>query len=129
MIDLRQYLMPIMLVAIILLIGRSLLARSRDKKSKIDLDDLLIGEDGKLSKAAAVMMGAFAMTTWMMVFLTVAEKMTEGYLAIYGGLWVGPTVTALIVKGGVTKAQINADSPSPSPTLTAQTTTTTTAGP
>lgn len=79
-----------------LLILWSLLRRSRDEDSKIYLDDLLLGEDGRISKAAAVMFGAFTLTTWMMVYMTVGGKMTEGYFTAYLGAWVAPTVARII---------------------------------
>lgn len=85
------------MVIIIAALIFSLIKRDRSISSKINLEDLLIGEDDKVSKAAAVMMGAFAMTTWLMVYLAMSGKMTEGYLAIYVGAWIAPTVTKLIV--------------------------------
>jgi hypothetical protein len=75
----------------------SLIKRDRSETSKIDLEDLLICDNGKISKAAAVMLGSFVMTTWLMVYLALGGKMTEGYLAIYVGAWIAPTVTRLIV--------------------------------
>lgn len=88
--------MVVALVLIIFLIMFMLWRRDRDAHSMINLEDLLIGEDGKLSKAAAIMMGAFAFTTWMMGYLTLMGKMTEGYAAIYVGAWITPTVVKLI---------------------------------
>lgn len=88
--------MAIILAVLFLAIAFTLMRKSRDLHSRIDLEDLLIGDDGKLSKAAAVMMGAFAMTTWLMIYLTLNGKMTEGYLSIYVGAWIVPTVVKLI---------------------------------
>lgn len=96
-----QLIAVLALVLVGLVIARTLSTRDADAASRIDLDDLLLGEDGKLSKAAAVMLGAFLVTTWMMVWLTLREKMTEGYLAIYVAAWITPTVTKL-VKGPAT---------------------------
>ena len=90
-------------VAFLLLLGAfivwSLLKRDRSNSSRLNLDDLLLGDDGKISKAAAVMLGAFIATTWMMVYLTLQGKMTEGYLGIYVAAWIAPTVTRLVVVG------------------------------
>lgn len=86
----------LVLFLVVLLIGRMLHRRDMDKSSQLNLEDLLIGDDGRLSKAAAVMMGAFGLTTWLMVYLALTGKMTEGYLAIYVGAWIAPTVTRLI---------------------------------
>lgn len=92
-----KILMIAALILVIIAIIFVLIKRDRSTTSLINLEDLLIGDDGKLSKAAAVMMGAFAMTTWLMVYLALNSKMTEGYLAIYVGAWIAPTVTRLIV--------------------------------
>lgn len=91
-----KILMTIALVMVITSIIFVLIKRDRSSSSRINLEDLLIGDDGKLSKAAAVMLGAFAMTTWLMVYLALNGKMTEGYLAIYVGAWIAPTVTRLV---------------------------------
>lgn len=90
---------------VILYIAVSLVRRSRLSTSQINLEDLLLGEDGKISKVAAVMMGAYAMTTWLMIYLALNSKMTEGYLAIYVGAWIAPTVTKMIVNAPVVPAK------------------------
>lgn len=92
-----KILMATALVLVIASIIFVLIKRDRSSTSAINLEDLLMGDDGKLSKAASVMMGAFAMTTWLMVYLALNNKMTEGYLAIYVGAWIAPTVTRLII--------------------------------
>ena len=84
----------LLLVALLLL--RSLLRRDKDRASAINLEALLLGDDGKMSKAAFVMLGAFIVTTWLMIYLAISDKMTEGYLAIYVGAWIAPTVTRLL---------------------------------
>lgn len=84
------------LLALVVVVTRVLWARDKDAASKINFDDLLLDVNGRMSKSAAVMFGAFAMTTWMMIFLTLEGKMSEGYLTIYGGLWIIPAVTKLI---------------------------------
>lgn len=88
--------MTIALLVMIGLVVLTLLHSNRSFTSKLNLEDLLLGEDGKISKAAAVMMGSFLMTTWLMIYLTLNGKMTEGYFTIYCGAWIIPTVTKLI---------------------------------
>lgn len=61
----------------------------------------LIMENGRLSRNGVVMMGAFALTSWMMINLTLNGKITEGYLLAYGSMWVAPGITARIVNGAV----------------------------
>jgi len=71
----------------------SLFRRSRARDSKIHLDDLLLGEDGKISRSAVVMMGSFMFSTWMMTYLLATGKMTEGYLGLFLASWVAPALT------------------------------------
>jgi hypothetical protein len=78
------------------LLWRGLLKRSRAADSRIYLDDLLIGDDGKMSKPAAVMFGSFIVTSGIMVYLTYMSKLTEGYFTAYLLAWVAPSVTRLI---------------------------------
>lgn len=91
-----KYGMLIFLAFIIAIITWSLLRRSKLVSSAIDLDDLLLGEDGKLSKAAAVMLGAFLLTSWGMLYMWLNKSMTEGYFMAYLGAWVAPTISKLI---------------------------------
>lgn len=69
------------------------------KSNTFDILDLLM-ENGRISKAAVVMMGSFALTTWIMISLTSTDKLTEGYLGIYVGAWIAPVVVRLIANGG-----------------------------
>lgn len=89
--------MIVVLIIASLAVTWSLLRRSKLIDSKLELDDLLLGDDDKLSKAAAVMMGAFLLTSWCILYLTLTGKLTEGYFMAYLGAWVAPTVTKLIV--------------------------------
>jgi len=88
--------MILVLAIATLLILLVLHRRSISAKSAISLDDLLLGDDGKVSKAAAVMWGSFALTTWTMVYLTINEKLSEGYFTAYIAAWVAPAVVKLI---------------------------------
>ena len=67
------------------------------QRSDNDFDILdLVMEDGKLSRVSCVLMGAFTVTTWMMVNLTLTGRMTEGYFTAYGGMWIAPLIVRLI---------------------------------
>lgn len=85
-------------VLVILIIWRSLSRLHRDCNSAFDLRDLLM-ENGRASKAAVVMMGAFAVTTWQFVYFSLNGKMTEGYAGIYVAAWIAPVVARLISRG------------------------------
>lgn len=88
---------PILVLAVLVMsIMTSLVHKSRSWTSKVRIDDLLLGEDEKISRAACVLLGSFLLTSWGMVFMWLNEKMTEGYFAAYLAAWVAPAVTKLI---------------------------------
>lgn len=93
----REHIMFAILGIAFLSIMWSLERKNRDNRSRFSFDELLT-EDGKTSKAACVMFGSFAVTTWLLVFLTVNNKITETYFTAYLGFWVAPAV-ARIIKG------------------------------
>lgn len=70
-----------------------------NRKNPFDILDLLM-ENGRISKASVVMMGAFALTSWILLSLTLKDKLTEGYLGIYVGAWIAPIVVRLLTNGG-----------------------------
>ena len=83
-----------LLAALLVLIAwRSLRKMHSDPAVNFDLRDLLM-ENGRVSKAAAVMMGSFAATTWFFVYYALNGKMTEGYLGLYVAAWIAPVVRA-----------------------------------
>lgn len=86
-------------VLLALLIWRSLRKMHDAPDVTFDLRDLIM-ENGRVSKAACVMMGAFASTTWFFIYYTLAGKMTEGYFALYGGFWITPVVARIIKQNG-----------------------------
>jgi hypothetical protein len=92
-----RHVMYAVLLCATLLIMWTLERRNKNAASSFSFDALLT-EDGKTSKAACVMFGAFALSTWILVFLTINEKLTEGYFGAYLAAWVGPVV-AKIIKG------------------------------
>jgi hypothetical protein len=61
----------------------------------------LVMEGGKVDTEKTAFMIVLAMTTWLMIDIELKGKMTEGYLIIYGGLWVGPLVAKVIFKAKV----------------------------
>ena len=80
----------------ILCILWSLERRNKDKKSRINLDDLLIGDDGKASKAAFVMHGSFVVTSWIVIYQTLNKTLSDLTFAAYVGAWVVPAVSRII---------------------------------
>lgn len=70
--------------------------RSKNTTSGIQLDDLVLGDDGRVSKAAFVLGGSFLVTSWVVVFQTVNGTLSDLTFGAYVAAWVAPTVTRLI---------------------------------
>jgi hypothetical protein len=90
----------------VLMLMRGLLNRSKSGASKINIDDLLIGVDGKISKAAAVMMGSFFVTSWVVMYQALNHSLTDVTFGAYIAAWVVPTVAA-IIKGQPTPVSMS----------------------
>lgn len=59
------------------------------KRQKFNVVDLLFyGANGKLSDSKARLNGAFIVTTWAFVWLTLIDKLTEWYVAAFLTAWV-----------------------------------------
>lgn len=71
--------------------------------------DLLMS-NGRVSKISCLVMGAFGVTSWLMLELTVHNKMTEGYFGLYCTAWVAPLITQLMNAGPSTTTTISASS-------------------
>lgn len=67
----------------------------RDALAQFNAFDLIM-ENGRVSKIALAFMVAFGVTTWIVVYLTVRDKMTEGLFLAYGGMWVAPLVMKVV---------------------------------
>jgi hypothetical protein len=88
-----------MLVAFVLAVlsmAALLQRRNRSAASKIALDDLLLGDDGRISKAAAVMMASLFVTSWVIVYQTITHQLTDTGFAAYLAAWVAPSVAKII---------------------------------
>ena len=83
-------------IAFLLLVCYSLY-QAHKSADKFNLIDLLMHE-GKTDKMACVFMGSWAVHSWVMVSLTISEKMSEGYVTLYSAAWIAPIV-AKIIKG------------------------------
>jgi hypothetical protein len=70
--------------------------RNKSSVSKINLDDLLLGDDGKISKGAFVLLGSFILTSWVIIFQTINSTLSDTVFGLYVGSWIVPTVTKLI---------------------------------
>jgi hypothetical protein len=59
----------------------------------------LIMENGHASKTGVVFMLAFVISSWVLVYETLSDKLSEWMLLAWLGAWVGP-IMASIIKGG-----------------------------
>ena len=92
-----KFALAVVLAAVALFVSWRLIVRSRSRGSEINLDDLLIDDaTGKISKAAAVMMGSFFVTSWIVVYQTLTDKLTDLTFSAYIGGWVVPAVTRIL---------------------------------
>lgn len=66
----------------------------RDDASSLNLFDLVM-DNGRLSRLACVFMAAFGILSWVMIKVALADKMTEGMLLAYGGLFVAPIIAKM----------------------------------
>ena len=85
-------------VLVILSIWRVFRRWSASDETAFSLSDLFM-ENGKASKGAVVLIGAFASTTWMFIYYTLLGKMTEGYFGLYSAAWIAPVVAKMIAIG------------------------------
>lgn len=88
--------MRVILMMAVLAVGISLFHFHRSGRwQQFCLLDLLM-ENGRISKFSCILMGAFLMTTWVIVYLAAAGKLTEGYFGLYIGAWITPSVAKLL---------------------------------
>ncbi len=105
----------LLLVLSAILIWKSLRRLTSAPDNGYDWQDLLM-ENGRASKAAHVMMGAFFVTTWHFIYYSLTGRMSEGYYGLYSAAWIAPVVLRMFSNNGMQQA----------PTQTTTTTTTTT---
>lgn len=84
----------------LLLITYLLAKENNNQHSPIFLVDLLLGADGRISKAAAVMFGAFYVTTWILMYITVDGKFDATAYSAYMAAWVAPIILQVFGKKG-----------------------------
>jgi hypothetical protein len=90
----REWMLAIL--AGVFLLGLLMFWRAqRSRQIAFDALDLIM-ENGRVSRIALAFMVAFAVTTWIMVYMTIQGKLTEGLFGLYGALWVGPLVAKVV---------------------------------
>ena len=68
--------------------------RFQKSDNHFDLLDLLM-ENGRVSRLAAAFSVTLVITSWIMLKLAIDGKLTEGYLGIYGTMWVTPIIAKM----------------------------------
>lgn len=66
----------------------------RCDRNPFDLLDLIM-ENGRASRLAAAFFVTLIVTSWIMVKLAIDQKMSEGYLIAYGGMWISPILAKM----------------------------------
>jgi len=88
------------LMAVGLVIVRSLLRRDQSEGSRLDLDDLLIDPStNRISKAAAVLMGSFAIASWVLVYTTLTKGIDPVLYGAYLAVYATPAVIKIVSDG------------------------------
>ena len=90
--------------AFTVIIGVSLWRFQRREGNDFDLLDLLMS-NGRVSRMACAFSLALAVTSWIMLKLTIDQKMTEGYLGIYGGLWITPIISKMFATSSISEKE------------------------
>lgn len=91
----------LVLLAVALAVVRSLLKKSGDANSAINLDDIILEWDSRagrdrVSIVRILAIGAFAYSVWQLGTLTLMGKMTEGYFGLFTSAWVMPLVAQIV---------------------------------
>ena len=82
------------LLIVVLIIVWSLYKAHRRIQNDFSLFDLLM-ENGRVIKIACVFLGSFAVTSWIMIRVTLDGKMNEGLFMAYAGAWIVPMTAKL----------------------------------
>lgn len=80
---------------LVLIALRYLSKAQKDASNNYDWHDLLM-ENGRASRAAHLMIGAFIVTTWHFVYYSVTGHMSEGYYGLYVAAWIAPVIARLV---------------------------------
>ncbi len=89
------------LLIVALAIAWSMYRAHRNAAFTFNLFDLIM-DNGRVSRLACVFIGSFLVTSWIMVRLTIDGKMTEGYMAAFGALWIVPITAKLFSPAPIT---------------------------
>lgn len=81
--------MQIILAIAFIVIAFSFYTAHKSHALEFNAFDLVMNK-GRVDKIAVAFMLVLGVTTWVIIDLQVNGKLTEGYLTVYGGMWVAP---------------------------------------
>lgn len=107
---------PTLILACLLLLAAWVLLRAQ-RRPDFDLADMLRDDAGKLSSTRIFAFISLAITSWILAYLTVTEKLNENYYLYYLVTWSGATVLMKFIDrwGGVVTVQQAPPPPPPGP--------------
>ena len=82
------------IAVLLLIIVWSIYRTHNDPNSAFNLMDLIM-ENGRVSKLAFAFMTGLVLLSWVMIRLTLNEKMSEGYMGLYGATIIAPVIAKL----------------------------------
>jgi hypothetical protein len=88
------------LALFVVLIAFSIYRLQHNPDNQFDLLDILM-ENGRVSRTAVAFSTTLLITSWIMVKLAIDQKMTEGFLIAYGGMWVAPILARMFATSPV----------------------------
>lgn len=78
-----------------LIVGGTLLHAHRHPNIQFSLFDLVM-EGGRVSKIAVAFMLVLGLSAWVIVHLTINDKLTEGYYTIFNATWITPLIAKVV---------------------------------
>ena len=92
------WLTPINLVLFLMLVATWFIIKRAHAGGKFDFGNLLRDEEGKESGLRLAAIGSFAISSWVIMQLTVTAAITETYYGIYLLTWSGSAVLAKAIE-------------------------------
>lgn len=77
-----------------------LLYKAQKIFQEVELIDLILGADGKASWSKIAAIQGFVIGSWVIIYLTIHDKLTEMYFLFYFAICVGSPVAFAIVNRG-----------------------------
>lgn len=107
-----KYIWAFFSILVFITIVASFIKAHFSENTEFDVMKLVMyDQDGKLSDSKARLNGAFGITSWAFIYLTMNDKLTEWYVTVFLAAWVIDRFTARknseALKGIQTKEQLN----------------------